>query len=195
MLRVMAATGILVELLPGALQVPRLEKLAEIQLDNFFPADPVLRLAALLADGEPQANMTADRLKLSNAQRDRLAAALADTSTGSDKIVSYLSVREVRKLLYRIGAPAFKDRVLLKWAASPKGASAIQWRMLLAMGDAWERPRFALTGREVMLAGVPEGPEVGRVLGEVEDWWVDCDFPDDEFAIAERLKAIVQAEL
>ncbi len=80
-------------------------------------------------------------------------AALADTSTGSDKIVSYLSVREVRKLLYRIGAPAFKDRVLLKWAASPKGASAIQWRMLLAMGDAWERPRFPLTGREVMLAG------------------------------------------
>jgi poly(A) polymerase len=195
MLRVMAATAILSELLPGALELPRLEKLAEIQLDNFFPAEPLLRLAALLSDGEPQAGRTADRLKLSNAQRDRLAAALTDTSTGSDKIVSYLSVREVRKLLYRIGAPAFKDRVLLKWAASPRGASAIQWRMLLAMADAWERPRFVLTGRDVMLAGVPEGPEVGRVLGEVEDWWVDCDFPDDEFALAERLKAIVQAAL
>jgi len=118
---------------------------------------------------------------------------LGDANTGSEKIVSYLSVREVRKLLYRIGAPAFRDRVLLKWAASPRGAAAIQWRMLLAMAETWERPRFPLTGREVMLAGVPEGPEVGRVLGEVEDWWVDCDFAADEFAIAERLKAIVQA--
>jgi poly(A) polymerase len=192
-LRMMAATGVLSELLPGGLQLPRLEKLVEIQSDNFFPPEALLRLAALLPDDAAIADMAANRLKLSNADRARLATALRDSSTGSDKIVSYLSVREVRKLLYRIGAPAFKDRVLLKWAASPKGAAAIQWRMLLAMADAWERPRFALTGRDVMLAGVPEGPEVGRVLGEVEDWWVDCDFAADEFAIAERLKAIVQA--
>jgi len=190
----MAATGILAELLPGALQLARLEKLAEIQHDNFFPPEPLLRLAALLPDAAAAA-AAADRLRLSNADRARLAAVLGDANTGSDKIVSYLSVREVRKLLYRIGAPAFRDRVLLKWSASPKGTAAIQWRMLLAMAETWERPRFPLTGREVMLAGVPEGPEVGRVLGEVEDWWVDCDFIADEFAIAERLKAIVQAGL
>ena len=35
-LRVMAATGILSELLPGALQLPRLERLAEIDADNFL---------------------------------------------------------------------------------------------------------------------------------------------------------------
>jgi poly(A) polymerase len=27
----------------------------------------------------------------------------------------------------------------------------------------------------------------------VEDWWVDSDFTDDEFSLAERLKAVVQA--
>ena len=195
-LRVMAASGILGEVLPGALNLPRLEKLAEIARDNFFAADPLLRLAALLPDDAKRAAETADRLRLSNAARARLAVALSDASnTGSDRIVSYLSVREVRKLLYRIGAPAFRDRVMLKWAASPKGAAAIQWRMLLAMAEAWERPRFPLTGREVMLAGVPEGPDVGRILAEVEDWWVDCDFAADEFALSERLKAIVQAEL
>lgn len=195
-LRVMAAAGILPELLPGALNVPRLEKLTEIERDNFFTADPLLRLAALLPDDTKIAEETADRLRLSNAARARLVTALADAgSTGSDRIVSYLSVREVRKLLYRVGAPAFRDRVLLKWSGAPRGAAAIQWRMLLAMGDAWERPRFPLTGREVMLAGVPEGPLVGRILAEVEDWWVDCDFVADEFALSERLKAIIQAEL
>jgi poly(A) polymerase len=194
-LRVMAAAAILPELLPGALLLPRLEQLAEIQRDNFFAPDPLLRLAALLADAAA-ATAVGRHLRLSNADRDRLTMALADAgSTGSDGIVSYLSVREVRKLLYRIGAGAFKDRVLLKWAAAPKGAAAIQWRMLLAMADAWERPRLPLTGRDVMRAGVPEGPEVGRVLDEVEAWWVDCDFPSDELAIAERLKAVVQGRM
>ena len=69
----------------------------------------------------------------------------------------------------------------------------MQWRALLAMADAWQRPVFPLTGRNVMNAGVPEGPLVGKILNEVEEWWVDSDFIDDEFSIAERLKAVVQA--
>ena len=42
-------------------------------------------------------------------------------------------------------------------------------------------------------AGVPEGPLVGQILNEVEEWWIDADFTDDEFSLAERLKAVVQA--
>ena len=61
------------------------------------------------------------------------------------------------------------------------------------VADAWQRPHFPLTGRDVMLAGVPEGPLVGRILDEVEDWWIDSDFIEDEFSLAERLKAVVQA--
>ncbi len=52
----------------------------------------------------------------------------------------------------------FKDRVFLKWAEDPKDSNAIQWRALLALADAWERPKFPLTGREVMRAGVPRRP-------------------------------------
>src|SRR3954468_24256234 len=47
-LRIMAATGILSQLLPGALSLPRLERLAEIEADNLFPRDAILRLAALM---------------------------------------------------------------------------------------------------------------------------------------------------
>ena len=56
-----------------------------------------------------------------------------------------------------------------------------------------ERPVFPLTGRDVMQAGVPEGPLVGQILNEVEYWWIDADFTEDEFSLAERLKAVVQA--
>jgi poly(A) polymerase len=30
-------------------------------------------------------------------------------------------------------------------------------------------------------------------MAEVEEWWIDADFTDDEFSLIERLKAIVQA--
>ncbi len=188
-LRVMAASGILAELFPESANVARLEKLAALDALNFFAPDPVLRLAALLPDEAQAARAIAERWKLSNADRVRLEEMLG----GREKIVSYLSIREVRKLLYLLGPKAFKDRVFLRWAEDPKDSNAVQWRALLALADAWVRPDFPLTGRDVMAAGVPEGPLVGKVLSEVEDWWIDADFTEDEFSLAERLKAVVQA--
>jgi poly(A) polymerase len=188
-LRVMAASGILAEILPGALDIVRLERLASIDANAFFAPDPALRLAALLPADRAVAQAVAAKLKLSNAH----ALRLDDVAGAREKIVSYLSVKEMRKLLYRIGPARFKDRVFLKWAEDKKESNAVQWRMLLAVADAWERPKFPLSGREVMLAGVPEGPLIGRILEEVEDWWIDADFIEDEFSLAERLKAVVQA--
>ncbi|HWA90430.1 MAG TPA: CCA tRNA nucleotidyltransferase [Rhizomicrobium sp.] len=179
-LRAMAATGVLQAVLPGELDLARLERLVAIDTDNFFAPDAVLRLAAL---GGGQT------LKLSNAQKDRLD----DLADADEKIVSYLSIKEVRRLLYKLGPSRFKDRVFLKWAEDPKPSNGVQWRALLALAESWARPRFPLTGSNVMAAGVPEGPLVGRVLGEVEDWWIDSDFTDDAFSLAERLKAVVQA--
>ena len=189
-LRVMAATGILSELLPGALSLPRLERLVEIDADNQFARDAVLRLAALLPDSDNDAaHAAADALKLSNADRARLEQALS-----GEKIPAQLAARDARRLLYRIGVARFRDKVLLQWAGAPKGAGALQFRMLLEMADNWQRPRFPLTGRDVMQAGVPEGPDVGRVLARVEDWWVGGDFAADEGACRDQLKAVIEKD-
>jgi poly(A) polymerase len=190
-LRSMAASGILVEILPGELNIARLERLVAIDSNNFFAPNSILRLAALLPDRAAAAHEVADRWKLSNEDRDRLA----DLGGNTDKIVSYLSIKEVRKLLYKLEIARFKDRVLLKWAEDPKETNFIQWRALLAMADAWQRPKFPLDGGNVMAAGVPQGPLIGEILAEVEEWWVDSDFIEDEFSLAERLKAVVQAKI
>jgi poly(A) polymerase len=190
-LRSMAATGILSEVLPGELNIVRLERLVAIDGTNFFQPDAILRLAALLPDRAAAAHEITDRWKLSNADRDRLA----DIAGNTDKIVSYLSIKEVRKLLYKLGTARFKDRVSLKWAEDPKETNFVQWRALLAMADAWQRPKFPLDGGNVMAAGVPQGPLIGKILAEVEEWWIDSDFIDDEFSLAERLKAVVQATI
>ncbi len=180
-LRVMAATGILSELLPGALQLPRLERLTQLDVAR----DPVLRLAALLPDTEQAAQATADALKLSNADRIRLEQAL-----GGERIAAQPPAKEVRRLLYRLGTARFRDKAILQWAGADADAGA--WRPLLDMADSWQRPRFPLTGHDAMQAGVPEGPAIGKVLRAVEDWWVDGDFPDDPAALARQLKSIVQ---
>jgi poly(A) polymerase len=193
-LRVMAATGILPALLSGALLLPRLERLAEIDADNMFARDAILRLAALLPNDpvNETAHAAADALKLSNADRARLEQALS-----GEKIPSQLAARDARRMLYRIGVARFKDKVLLQWAGAPKnaqGGGALQWRMLLEMADNWQRPRFPLSGRDVMLAGVPEGPDVGRVLARVEDWWAGGDFAADEGACRDQLKAAIDKD-
>src|SRR3954467_6484935 len=113
-LRVMAATGILSELLPGALSLPRLKRLTEIEADN-LSRDGVLRLAALLPDDEGAAHAVADALKLSNADRLRLEEAL-----GGDAIGYSISAREARRLLYRMGPGRFRDKVMLQWAGSAR---------------------------------------------------------------------------
>ena len=79
-------------------------------------------------------------------------------------------------------------------AAAALGASAIPWRMLLSVADSWEKPKFSLSGRDVIQAGVPEGPRVGKILSAVEDWWIEGDFTADENAVMEKLKAILATQ-
>ena len=187
--RQMAAVGILSVVLPEASRLDRFEHLVEIERDQLFTCDPLLRLSSMLDLDKEGVEAFAARLRFSNRDRGRIAAMLTDKT----KIASYLSIREVRKALYLMGVQCFKDRVMLGWAADRKGHNTFQWRALLAMADSWQKPDFPLTGQMIKAAGVPEGPEIGRVSREVEEWWIDSDFTDDEFSIIERLKAVVQA--
>jgi poly(A) polymerase len=186
--RLMAQTGVLAVVLPEAQGLERFERLVAIETEMLFTEDALLRLAALLPDDPAAAAALADRLRLSNAQKDRLVAAL----TPEPPLVSWMSPRETRKLVYRLGAEALCDRVTLSWAASDRPKTTPQWRALLPTAQSWTAPRFPLTGDEVMAAGVSKGPLVGEVLREVEAWWVDNDFPTDKLALIERLKAVAQ---
>jgi poly(A) polymerase len=183
----MAATAVLRAILPCAVGLARFEGLVAIEVEQMFPPDPLLRLAALLHDDSGAARATAEGLRLSNAERDRLVGAL-----GGEPVVSWMSPREVRRAIWRVGSSALRDQVMLAWASSNRPAAATQWRALLPMIDSWPRPVFPMSGDEVHAAGVPPGPMVGKVLREVEAWWVDNDFTQDKLSMIERLKAVAQ---
>jgi poly(A) polymerase len=78
--------------------------------------------------------------------------------------------------------------VLLQRAGTPGEAGP--WKSLLELAQNWQRPRFPLTGRDVMQAGVPEGPQVGRVLAALENGWVEGDFAASEGDLRARLKVL-----
>jgi poly(A) polymerase len=191
--RLMAGAGVLAVVLPetvgpNGVELARFERLVAIESELMFGEDALLRLAALAPDDPLAAEAVANRLRLPNVQKERLAAA----AQPDPAIVSWMSPKAVRQSVYRLGADAFCDKIMLAWAASDRPAAGVQWRALLPMAKSWPRPSLPLTGEEVMAAGVPEGPMVGKVLAEIEAWWADNDFPQDKLSLIERLKAVAQ---
>jgi len=186
--RLMAATGVLATILPSVESLARFEALVAIETEQLFETDPVLRLAALIPDDPEAAGQLAERLRLPNAVRDRVVAAVG----AGPRIVSWMSPREARRAVYALGQGAFADRVKLAWAGSGRDSTAPQWRALLALAETWTPPAFPLSGDEILKAGVPKGPLVGEVRREIELWWIDQDFIEDKFSAIERLKAVAQ---
>lgn len=172
-LRLMQQDGVLGVLLPQARRLDRLEGLIRLEA----APDAIRRLAALLAGDGASAT---ERLKLSTADRDRLLAleAAAPLDLAADD-------RAQRRLAWRLGAELYRDAVLLTAA---EGNDAARVRHLLELAEACRALRFPLQGRDVTALGVPAGPEIGRLLKEVEEWWIAGDFQADRRAALAELK-------
>ncbi len=175
-LRMMAEDGVLAALLPEARRLDRLAALVPLE-----PAPDALRRLGALLDSDVGAAVVAERLRLSNEQRERLAAmaapSLAVDLAGDERVQ--------RRALHRLGADLYRDLVLLR--AGQQGDAA-QARRLLALAAGWRPREFPLKGRDVTALGVAEGPEVGRLLAAVEAWWEEGDFRADRKAALAELK-------
>ncbi len=154
-IRLMAELGVLDAVLPEGADPARLARLVAAGA----PADPLLRLVALLT-GDPAS--LAARLRLSAAERDRLAALRAGPvprPEDDDAALRRLLADEAREMLI--------DRT---WLA---GGDAPEWVALRARLTSLRRPVFPLEGRDVLALGEPEGPRVGALLRAVRQWWLD----------------------
>ncbi len=183
-MRLMRDEGILDHFLREATNVDRLSRLVELEA-TLRVNDPLRRLAAVLALSDTDLDSLSTRLRLSNAQGDRLAA-IAEYGVA---IIPALGAAAREALLHRIGVPAFRDAALVGWA----GANADDgWAELVAAGDDWQPKKFPLHGADVMALGVPRGPEVGVVLQAMEDWWIDGGFRADRASCLRQLKILLE---
>jgi poly(A) polymerase len=186
-LRAMERSSILAQILPGDLQLDRIGRLIEIEAANGREPDSVLRLAAILPDNAKLARKLSVDLRLSNADRDRLVeAAEADR-----RIDASLPLREVRKLLYRLGRQCFCDQLLLRWSDVRRDPKDSRWVKLLKLARSWKKPELPIDGRDVMAKGIDEGPKIGTTLRALEQEWIEADFAPDRRALLKRLRETI----
>lgn len=177
--RLMLERGIVTHLLPWATDVDRLAALDRLEW-MVGEADIMARLAALLPPSGEAAQALAERLRLSNAQRERLLA-LADPPLD---IHADLTQTERRAALQKLGPEIYRDLLMLN--AATNKVPSVEILEPLAEAAAWWHIPFPLKGQDVLDRGVPPGPDVGRLVSEVEGWWTSRDFrPDRDACLAE----------
>jgi tRNA nucleotidyltransferase/poly(A) polymerase len=99
----------------------------------------------------------------------------------------------VRRLVYEYGNAAALDLLLVDWAAhEPDDRLAIQWQRAYEIVRNWPRPKFPLNGRDAMVFGLQPGPELGRALEAVEEWWIAGDFVGGRGDCLDALKRQVE---
>jgi poly(A) polymerase len=165
----MARLGVLAAVLPEGFSVARLAALVA----RGAPADPLLRLAALL-DGDDAA--LAKRLKLSVAEQGLLAAFRSGPVSGGDDAA-------LRRALADEDAAVLVGRV---WLADGPDPAA-----LVAQVMALEKPVFPLEGRDALALGALPGPAVGAALRAVREWWLAGGCVADGAACRERLRGLL----
>jgi poly(A) polymerase len=137
-------------------------------------ADAIRRLGALGVAVTEDARRLVARLRLSNAEAKRL-----DSMGHRWWRLGGMDEARARRRLYRLGAEAYRDRLMLAWARAGSDADPKPWRELALLPERWSAPKFPLKAADFMARGIAEGPVLGQVLALAEDAWLAADFPLD----------------
>jgi poly(A) polymerase len=175
---VMAETGLLGAVLGGVPLLASFENTAKLEAAVGAEADAVRRLGALGVIVKEDGERLALRLRLSNAEAERLAALdfwwRVSPASGN---------QAAHALLYQLGPQPFLDRILLAWSRSDAGAADKAWRELASLPQRWTAPVFPLRAADFIRRGIAPGPALGTALRAAELAWIAADFPDDRDAI------------
>jgi poly(A) polymerase/tRNA nucleotidyltransferase (CCA-adding enzyme) len=144
----------------GVLRAVLPEAAAPLALPAAAPADPLLRLAAILRG---DAAALPDRLRLSGEERARLDLLRAGPAPRPE-----IDDDGLRRIL--ADTPAPEALIGRTWLAGGEGPD---WDRLRTRLAATEVPVFPLEGRDALALGMLPGPAVGRLLRDLRAWWMD----------------------
>lgn len=188
-MRIMAETGILRRIVDFDADIAALARLdqvlAQLPSDLRPPAEVTLKLASLCGGDASAALHVAERMRLSNAIRDRMVAAIGWAATIDDTA----DARDVRALVFRAGNERCRDAFIL--AASRSTAQHLGERLAdhVAYAVRFERPRLPVNGRDLIRVGLAPGPEVGAAIETLTKRFIDSDFTLDRDHLIATLRA------
>jgi poly(A) polymerase len=178
-LAVMTESGLLGVVLGGVPFLASFENMTKVEAALGVGADAVRRLGALGVWVEEDAERLTQRLRLSNAESDRLLA--LETWW---RVAPHADGRAARALLHQLGPQSFADRVLVAWARSDAGVADETWHALASLPQRWTVPVFPLKAADFTRRGIARGPQLGIALRTAEAAWIAADFPADDAALA-----------
>ncbi len=172
----MRTANVLAEILPESAKwgIDAVPVLIEQERQNGWESDPMVRLAAMVRPNDDTVNSLADRLTLSNADRQRLLEwAIADISDADAKWEHF------EKQLYRGTKVAMLDKLKLECCArimrgDEDGAAHVA--QLVDRTAKWVRPDFPVSGSDLLSLGQEAGPQMGVLLKKLENDWIESGF-------------------
>jgi poly(A) polymerase len=182
----MGECGFLEPILGGIAYPGRLRRLVAIERDRGRGPDPVLRLAALSAAIPEDADRLRDRLRLANAEYERIRSATL-TLVGLHGITAPPSPESLRALLFNAGREAARDGLALAHAASGADPSDAAFSAADSFLAETAIPTLPFSGADLIARGFPAGPRVGRTLSAFQTLWIRAGFPAAPEALARLL--------
>jgi poly(A) polymerase len=174
----LADCGLLQQIIGGVAYTGTLSAMIEVERMLALPADATRRLGALAVAVTEDARRVAARLRLSNAEAKAL-----DSMGHRWWRLAGMDEATARRRLYRLGAEAYRDRLMLAWARAV-GSHASDWRQMAELPQRWSAPKFPLKAADFIARGIAEGPALGHVLTIAEDAWLAAGFPLQADALA-----------
>ena len=178
--------GLLQPLVAGQTDAARFARLATIEAAGEMAPDPALRLGALSVLIEEDAERLRERLRLSNAESDRLAA-LARGLADLHDAESPPSLSALRRLLFERRRQGALDALALFHADS--GAPPTTGVSFAPAPFSCRRPEptLPITGADVVARGVAHGQRIGATLKKLQALWIRAGFPREPEALARLL--------
>ena len=190
--RAMSEAGVLAPVLAGAPNPARLAQVKRLEAACGAAPDAVLRLAALAVQVEEDAQRLRERLRLSNAESERLARAARALVVLHGREAPP-DARALRRLIHAHGPQASADALALACAESRAQDSAGWWAQAVSAARASAPFATPFSGADLIARGVPRGPAMGAALKRLEAAWAEADFPQDPVELARLLDAVAPA--
>jgi poly(A) polymerase len=166
-LQAMVGAGLLTPVIGGVPRLSRFTAIADGPGEGVYPA---FQLAALAVAVSEDALRLRERLRLSNAEFERVAgiATALEALSGRGALPE---IARLRRLAHRIGTDAVAGGLVL---LDTDSRSADTHALIAELA---RTPPFLPTGKDVLALGISAGPKVGQVLDATREAWIEAGCP------------------
>ncbi len=167
--KIMMQNNIVKHLIPNAVNINVLKNLVRLEIRHDSAVFPLRRLAALFDITSNDIKNIPQTLRLSNNQASQFNKMMNPGVNVSMKLEEI----DVKKLVYHFGNDMTRNLLLL---AAARFGNEEHLPSLYQTATSFRAPRFPILGKDLLAIGYTSGPEVGRILKDIENWWLNENF-------------------